>query len=316
MAVTLHSVGFFGSGKVDGATATALLNKDLPEKLGAVYRPSEITRRMATLSAVVDWIVSEVGEDGVWPSEDVVADLLERQSHGDEISLIAILPDEPTEDELAVLKDAKENDIRVKDLAKALDDVDFDVYFPPPADEPSPEATAEAAAAPVASAEAALIPDSPFSNEALLGALSGYVTQIVYRVLHAEGLLGNPAAEQVAAKVADEAAAPLKAAAARAKATTSAASKPATTRRPRRAAADKAAELPDGDEDTPPFDPPYTEASDAAKTYKYYVNPDGAYRLARGLPKRGEEIANLTQQEIDELTEQGLISEPKTASRK
>jgi hypothetical protein len=319
MAVTLHSVGFFGSGKVPPATATALLNKDLPQNLGAVIRPAEITRKMATLSAVVDWLEAEVGPDGVLPSGDLVADLLARQMEGDEIALIAILPDEPTETELATLKDARENDIRVKDLAKALDDVDWDVLFPP---EPEPEVTEEPAPAVAASAVEAVAQGSPYATEQLLGGLAGYVTALVYKILREEGVpLSSDAARNVTGAVAPSA---LKAAAARAQAAKPGADAKPAARSPRTRAAKPAAkpaadasELPD---DEPPFEGPYVgddlqEASASAKTYKYYVNPDGAYRLARGLPRRGEEIASLTQAEIDELTEQGLITEPKSGSR-
>jgi hypothetical protein len=288
--ITLHSVGFFGSGKVEPATATALLNKDLPNNLGGIYRPAEITRRMATLSAVVDWLAVDVGEEGVIPSDDLIADLLERQSGGDTIALIAILPDEPAEAELKILKDARDNDIRVKDLAKALADVDFDVYFPPPAEEPEPEATAETpertTGEAAASAVASLLPGSPYAAEALLGGMAGYVTALVYEILHKEGVpLSSDAARQVTAAVAPDA---LKAAAVK--------PSPRSRAKPARQRATAAkSELPD---DEPPFDGPYTEASAGEKTFKYYVNPDGMYRLARGLPRRGEEVAELTEAKI------------------
>lgn len=315
--VQYHSVAFAGSGSVDAGTATSLLNDWLPKNLGAALRPARIPRKQAALNAVINWLETEpdandpdaddtLGPNGTKVSDDVVADLIRlREEDGDDVTLVYLLPDfseeTPLPDaELATLKAAFDAGITVKNLAGAgaLDDIDPDVIFPP---EPAPEVVAETAP----------VKDMPLpvgfdpvgvgvatGADVLIGAIDGYLTSLVLRVLTDAGLL--PAAKgKSPARATDQETAKM--------------------------VIDKVAAKLAEPGAKPPFDPPFVSEQDAhasdSDRVKYYVTNDAngdpvSYRKAQTRPRKDEDPVMLTLEDIDSLVQRGLIDDSSTADKK
>jgi hypothetical protein len=301
-----HSVAFAGSGSVDSGTATELLNDWLPPNLGGVYRPARTPRKHATLNAVVNWLETEpdadndtLGPGQILDSQDVVQSLVERKGAGDDVTLVYLLPDEPSKDDLALLRAAFDAGISVKNLAGsgALNDIDPDELFPPEPEPTSEEATAEIEADPQAMAAIAedrlrqppLVPGSPYSGEAFLGAFTGFVTGLVYNILRSEGLLtaGAPAADDVVAKV----------------------------------AAKLNGDVPFDTNGSVPASTVFKTAgtssdADEDKIKYFHDTTTGMYRRARTRPRKTsdgalEKVAMLNLDEIDDLVRRGLIEDDK-----
>lgn len=284
--ITRASYAFAGSGEVDDGNAAALLDDLLPQALGAVYRPKRVPRSNKSLSAVIDWLESKdvLGQHGTVPSEDLIGEMLTRREVGDDVTLVVIWPEEPGEDELALAKSAFENDIPVKNLAKALDDLLQDDVFPP---EPAPEAAAETVPVPDGDIQDDLV-------QATIGAFDGVAAQLAQNMVGTLELFIRRVVRDEMAKINGSgapAAAPAKA--------------PARGRRP----AGPSTEIEDG-----PAKPPAAKFSDGGKatdstpTIKYYMNQDGQYRVAKTRPRKGEEPVELTAAQVKQLQDQGLIT--------
>lgn len=290
--ITLTSVAIAGSGEAADETLAALLDSQLPQKLGAVFRPHRMPRHLRALHSARAWLESEdvLGENGTVSSEDLIASLLVRRNGdgtednpgGDTIELYILWPEDPTEDELALVKAAFDNDIRVRNLSAMLQDLDPDEIFPP---EPEPAPTPAEAAVEKAPLTHAQI-DAAFQSvhgTALLEALDAFVTAIAQRVVREElesRGTGTPDPEAVVNAV--------------------------------------AAKLSE-----PPFDPPYLEPigkdgkplgtpEKAPGKVKYFVRSDGddhRYRLAKFRPKTGEETVYLDEAEVGRIVRAGMMDE-------
>lgn len=291
--ITLTSVGIAGSGEASDETLAALLDDQLPQKLGAVYRPNRMPRHLRALHSARAWLESPdvLGENGTVGTDDLIASLLVRREGdgteenpgGDTVELYILWPEEPSEDELALVKAAFDNDIRVRNLSAMLQDLDPDEIFPPePEPEPTPaEAAADEAAEKLGLEDKVARPAAERTpNLALLDAMATYVTTLVYDILRNEGLLGNAKAEAIAEKV---------------------------------TATVKA--------ETPPFDPPYLEPlgkdgkplgspEKAPGKIKYFYDPTkDSYRVAKFRPKTGEETVYLSEEEVGQVVRAGLVAE-------
>lgn len=296
------SVAFYGSGTVNDETAVDLIANWLPKSLGAVYRPTRVPRRNATLNGLITWLESEpdddkgplgdtLGKDGTVGVDNLIDALLARRGHGDDIVIVAAWPDEPSEEDLALVQRAKDEGILVKNLAAALDDLELPEDAPGVLEEP------EAPVVPESATGVEAVPSTPYANEALIGAWAAFTTNIIYSVLRKEGLLpGTPAATATKATAkAETADAPANVRPAR------------KTRAPRTARSAAAADS----SEAPPFDRPYVgdeevDVTNVDKT-KYYMSPDGMYRKAKTRPADGEEAVWLTAAEVADAFMAGTI---------
>jgi hypothetical protein len=298
--INAASYAFAGTGEVDEGNAAALLDDFLPQTLGAVYRPTRVPRSNKPLSGVINWLESDdiLGPKGTVPSDNLIADLLSRRNEGDEIALVVIWPAEPGEDELALAKEAFENDIPVRNLAAALDDLLKDAVFPPPPPaEPEPETPAEASIAPTG--------DIQEDIARALTAFDGVATQLAQNLTETLDLLVRRIVRDELAKVTAAAAAPP------APATTE---KPAPAKRSRSRAPARTAAAAEIDNGSGPATPKFQDGGQsgsegADEKVAYYVNQDGKYRRAKTRPRNGETRVELSLTEIDKLVQDGMITD-------
>lgn len=291
--ITRKSVAIAGSGEAADDTIAALLNDHLPLNLGAVFHPHRMPRHLRALHFTRAWLESEdvLGENGTVDTEDILASLLSMRKGdgtkenpgGDDLELYVLWPAEPDKDELALVRAAFDNDIRVRNLSAMLQDLDPDEVFPP---EPEPEPTPAEAAADEA-VEALGIEDSVpsglprVSDDGLLGSIAAFVTALVYDIARKEGWpIGTATVQAIAETVAAEATAVA--------------------------------------EDKPPFDPPFVSAPDgpigsaekAPGKLKYFYDPkNDRYRVAKFRPKTGEETVYLDEEEIGSIVRAGLVTD-------
>jgi hypothetical protein len=290
--ITLTSVAIAGSGEAADETLAALLDDQLPQKLGAVYRPIRIPRRLAALSSAISFLESpdmlgdpdEPDKNFTVGTDDIIASLLARREEGDIIELYVLWPEEPDEDELKLVKAAFDNGIRVRNLSAMLKDLDPDEVFPP---EPEPEATpAEAAAdeavedtveAVTEAATQALEPVLGQLASAIIGNLELFIRRVVRDELGKNG--GVTAADVKTPTAAQAVAAVVE----------------------------------------PPFDPPFVpERSDGpvgsaekapGKVKYFYDKSKDRYRVAKFRPKTGEETVYLDEEEIGAVVRAGLVDD-------
>lgn len=293
MAGTLPSYAIFGSGQVDPGTAAKLLNDLIPPEnpddldaqvLGAFYCPAVVPRRLS-LKPVLDRLeVPEIlGAGGTIPVDDVIEALLGRRRVGDEVTLVALWPDEPGEEEKQVVRRAREHGIRVVNLAGhgALDDLDWEddeAAVPPPVPPaPGPAAVAQ------------------FTEEEV-GALKLLAAAVM--------LIQSPPAGD-AAREEPGPPAPVKAAA-------------PPSRTDVAALVAGAEEIPE-----PPFDGPYSppfkpgpgSAPGGGEVMAYYRDAKGFYRKAQGPTGRklkardGESEVRLTEAQLGDLVQAGQVAD-------
>lgn len=129
------TVAFAGTGEVTPENATALLDDWLPIEGVELLFP-KVSRRDKTLQALVKWGKDEeidVHED----QEQLVDKLVELRNGGDEVYLV--LAWDESESSSKLLEQALEAEVPVKDLTRALDDLEFeDETVPDPVSEPEP----------------------------------------------------------------------------------------------------------------------------------------------------------------------------------
>ena len=125
--MTYTSYALWGRGDVTPQNVSALLADFISEQVGAIFRPVEVPR--GGLRNALNWLESpeQWGDGGTIASEDLVTELMTaREAEGDEIVFIALLPADPTPEEVAFVKDVWSRGIPVFDLSAALDLVDID----------------------------------------------------------------------------------------------------------------------------------------------------------------------------------------------
>lgn len=277
---------FFGSGEVDPANVAPLLNDELPQDyddkhpgIGALFRPTEVPRQQAGLGHVVTWLEGEFGKRFIGATDDVVAALLDqREKHGQKVVLVVVWPDEPTAEEIDTAKRAVAAGIRVKNISAALNDLDLTPYEEQPDVQ---EAPAEAVPAATQIAQAILGDGDNSTADAFLLAARAFVGDVVQDYLVSRGIIVVDADKSPQAPRAEEA-----------------------------------------DGDGPPFDGPYKDGKadgDVAR-HKFYVTEDETkppvYRPAKGRPGGGEKRVTLTDSEVRDITDKGLIDERPPSQRK
>jgi hypothetical protein len=68
MTENLWTVAFDGPGEISEENAAALLDKELPQDMEAIYIPDRISRKQRGLRVVADWLLEVFGEtDGQRP---------------------------------------------------------------------------------------------------------------------------------------------------------------------------------------------------------------------------------------------------------
>lgn len=298
------SYALFGSGEVDPDNAAALLDDLLPaEDIGVFYRPVQVPRG-TPLKAVVDRLETPklLGPKGTLPADDLIEALVSRRKGGDDVLLIALWPEEPTDEEKEMVTQARALGIRVVSIGDAIDDL---LWEPEPevpdVEEPAEEAPAEKALAP------AVIPVGTPSQ--VVNVLEAWVRAIVQdqieRMVLPASLVAAPATGS--APVASKAAVA-----------------------PKEAVEKVAAHLagkssgkagPKEIEDNPPFDGPYNNsgpqfkaapggsADDEVRTAYYWAEAEDTYRKAKTRPRRGEKRVMLTDAEIDQHVRDGKVTD-------
>lgn len=280
--IDVASFAFYGSGEVDLENATTLLDEYLPQSIGAALRPARIPRNNKPLSSLVDWLESPdiLGENGTIPAADLVAELVKRRDveHHSRVELLVLWPAEPTEQDKALVTEARAAGIKVVSIGDALDDLLWEPEVEEVA-EPEDEAVEEVAET-VASAE---------DVESLVNAMGKFFGQALEPVLRAiarDELRRHLATTtaSTAAPVADKASVEA-------------------------VAAKLSGEKPKADAG-PPFDPPFKSAGDAepART-AYWMSEDGNYRKKTGRRRKGETEALLTLSEESSLAASGKITD-------
>ena len=125
------TVAVAGSGEVTVDNAVALLDDWLPvENVGVLF--PKLGRKDKTLRGILDWAKEDM--DVMEDQENLVAALAGAKKDGDEVYLVLAWDD--TETSSKMLEQALEVEIPVKDLTRALDDLEFEDAEP--ASEPEP----------------------------------------------------------------------------------------------------------------------------------------------------------------------------------
>lgn len=183
---------FFGSGEAEKDNFIPLLDDELPQDfpdgtpgIRRLIRPAEIPRQHAGLRAVTDWLADQFGKRAVTPVDDVLNSLLAEREKDADVILVTVWPDEPTDDDLAIARRARDEGIRVKNLSAALDDLDIAAYEEPEVPEVTEEAPAVAAltTSPETGRVALEIFGDNRSADAVLIALRAFITDVVVDVL-------------------------------------------------------------------------------------------------------------------------------------
>lgn len=117
------STAYAGSAPIKEENAVGLLNNFLPDKLGWVFIPERVPRKLTGLKTVIAFLESEVGDDGTIPVADPIKALLDkREAEGDDLALIMLF-DPESEEDVALAKRAFDAGIKVYDLAAAGDEL-------------------------------------------------------------------------------------------------------------------------------------------------------------------------------------------------
>lgn len=150
-----YTSAYAGHGKITPENAAALLDQNLPQALGRIFIPENITRRQQGLLGVTQWFEKEISPDATIPVEDLVAALVERRDRegdnedpgNDEVVLVMVY-DPDNESDIALAQAAHDAGIKVVDITKAWAEMEFA--------EPEPEAPEEPA-----EEEPPFVPDEP-----------------------------------------------------------------------------------------------------------------------------------------------------------
>lgn len=278
---------FIGSGEVDPANVAPLLNDELPQDfedgtpgIAALYRPTEVPRQQTGLDNVVTWLEGEFGKRFVGGTDDVIGALLSEREKGHKVVLVFVWPAEPSKEEIALAKQAVEAGIRVKNIGGvgALNDLDLTPYEEQPDVQ---EAPAEAVPVAAQIAQAILGDGDNSAADAFLLAARAFIGDVVQDYLFARGIIVGDVDKSPQAPRAEEA-----------------------------------------DGDGPPFEPPYKDgkADSEVARHKFYMTEDETkppvYRPAKGRPGGGEKRVTLTDAEVSDIKEKGLIDERPPSQRK
>lgn len=315
----------WGGGHLDPKNAAVLLDEYIPDNVGTVYRPNRITRDQAGLKAALNWFESPdfLGEGGAVATTDPIESLLaDHEQNGDEVFLLALWPEEPTEDDFAFIEYAQNSGITVLDLSRAMDELDLSVYTrpapPKPAKEDAPKEDAKPATrrrrttkATASATETTTVPAGPDVNAVPdeIAATEPTPAPTVEENPVAPVEVPLPEVDQREIELQLRVANAYMALGAVQQAYTEAMIELSLYRRDKALGTEiRAALEQDVREDVlfhgdVPFDGPYV----GVDTKTYYRNKDGYMRPAEGKPRRGELTVELTAQEIQDYTISGLI---------
>lgn len=301
--MTLFTTGYAGHGETTTENIKAVLDQLLPPALGLVYIPTGLPRRVPAgqpaqqgLRDTIKWLVSEVGETGTIPVDDVIKALLERNaSTGDDVVLVMLF-DPESEADVELAKLALSQGIRVVDLCQAGDDLLFEEDTPeppaaeqevpvddsdPPFETGSVAREVDAAYQPTEQDRARAASAEQMAQDVAAGGITVNVSfQIAGNDLNAiadaiVAAMGRQAQASLGQAVFDAPAAPPAAAAHAGEAASSA---PAAS----------------------PVKAPGSKAF-------YYNAREDRYRPARGIATDGETKVYLTPEQVKEMTEGGMI---------
>jgi hypothetical protein len=333
---TYTSYGIWGSGKVDSGNADALLRDFIAEDLGTVYRPVRVPRSHSGLKTVIDWFEDDelLGPGGLDSNatDDILGDLKgNRTVDGDDIILIALWPEAPTQEDSDYVREFIEAGIRVVDLCQALDDLTDitpaeDKNVTPSNGDPEDQANDKPAKkarsgrklsdskslkenidAEIAEA-AAIVADIEARKDEVLATPSSprlgeaYVRFTKDADLDAHGSnvttdLMNAIDAYIEFKVEQTILARLKA---------DTEIRAGGVPQPELPDVKSPAPVPFGEDEEPPFDGPYL----TGPMIKVWMTEDGSYRLReKTRPRRGEFEGEITQEEYARLTGEGRFTE-------
>jgi hypothetical protein len=122
MTENLWTIAFDGPGDITEENAAALLDKELPNDIEAIYIPSRISRKQHGLRIVADWLTEVFGESGVQKTDNAL-DVL---SKAETPVLVWLRGETDSEEDLVELTDALQDGVHVLDLSQGMDDINFD----------------------------------------------------------------------------------------------------------------------------------------------------------------------------------------------
>lgn len=283
-----QTYALWGRGDIAQTNALVLLEEYVPDNVGTVYRPEVIDRKHKGLRTVLDWFESDdfLGQNGALPTVDLIQSLLdERNENGDEVFLLALWPEDPTNEEFDFIEAVQAQNIMVIDMCRAMDELDLSLYSRPV---PTREEKAEArAAAAEVKAEAKRARSRKLSDEVTTESKSEPVTT--------ESTSEEPSDADLVREVIEDMFTGEELGAAILQAIDVYVENKVMEILARRAVeqAEKA-EYIRKQADRPPFEPPYVDEH----TKPYFRNASGALRPAVGKPRRGEILVNLTPEEV------------------
>jgi hypothetical protein len=126
----LWTCAFDGPGDITEENAAALLDKELPQEMEAIYIPDRISRKQHGLKVVANWLLEVYGASGVQKTDNVLAAL----SKAETPVLVWLRGETDSDEDQVTLTDAINDGVHVLDASQGFDDIDFD-----PADAKEPE---------------------------------------------------------------------------------------------------------------------------------------------------------------------------------
>lgn len=341
--MTDMTYALWGNGDLTPESAKALLEEYIPDNVGTVFRPIRVPRGSG-LRTALDWfeVPTFLGENGAVPSDDLIQSLIDERDgqYKDEVYLLALVPENPTHEDIDFLELAQNSGITVFDLSRALDEVDLTLpCYSRPAPTAEEKAEAKAAAAEVKRGRGrpkkeAAPEGEAFVSPTLEAAATTEVVQteplyapeaeeaVVHAAVPTEGDYGpveiiEPNVNQITPEFVGLALASMNLMEAldkyvEAKVEMVLANLGVRFTPPAvEAALDKVFEKTRPAEDEPPFDGPYTKTTvPVTETKEYYKSPMGTYRPAPSgsKPKRGEVVEELTDAQAKAYEKEGLLT--------
>src|ERR1017187_8050110 len=175
MTENLWTVAFDGPGEISEENAAALLDKELPQDIEAIYLPERISRKQRGLRVVASWLLEVFGESGVQKTDNI----LDALSKGDTPVLVWLRGETDSEDDIAVLTAALNEGVHVLDLSQGLDDIDFDPEDVSDQPVDPPEAPEPVAEAPARKTRATSTPKAANGGRAVTGTRPAAVSEVL-----------------------------------------------------------------------------------------------------------------------------------------